>query len=624
MKKNRSFYVKIIISVIFLCISSFFFLIKFQTDMEKREDEVLRNDVQKYVEFGAIIVERTLEGYITSLSGIAEPLGEGLLQTDEQMEYLKGILDSHAFVRLGISDLEGNLRVTDGVRTDIEIDISDCSYFSEVINEKHYVVTEIEKSRVTGKRVFMVSGPIFNPDKDVVGVLHGAIRLEDFHPYGDNDIHYQNLYIQVIDKNGNYIVSNQDKHLPGDNSSFDGLRISKGDVPANEIIEMIRQGKSIVTKRNYGDVDYTVYFEPLKLNSWYMVVAVNDTYIAERVDSFMKTMVYPLIIKILCILILLYVLVLFYIRRSERQKLRKEEKLRKQLLAGVEGFMVIDLQADKILRCSEALIAPYSKKISYSNLLEFWKDSLIAPEYAQKTADKMSISSIVERFKAGVDTETIEYPIQNADGAMIWRECVIMVKEEDSYLMAYSIYRNISSKKQTELLLKEKAERDYLTGLYNRSYCVEVVNQLIQSGKLQDNRKQVFVLIDLDNFKSINDNLGHQIGDKALQDVANILIHHFREYDVVCRLAGDEFVVLLKNIPAKTVERNIAVLLNKLQLTYTENLQSVSITASIGISFISEHGVTFEEVYTKADKALYLSKERGKNKFYIYSEEYKK
>lgn len=136
---------------------------------------------------------------------------------------------------------------------------------------------------------------------------------------------------------------------------------------------------------------------------------------------------------------------------------------------------MIDLQQDKILRCTEELIEPYSKKISYSDLLKFWKDNIIEPEYAEKVVDKMSISSMVGRFKAGIETETIEYPIRDASGLLIWKECVINVREEDSYLIAYSIYRNISSKKQTEQLLKEKADKDFLTGLYNRSYCVEKV-----------------------------------------------------------------------------------------------------------------------------------------------------
>lgn len=619
MKKNRNTYLKIVIPVILLCMVSFIVLVKFQKDMEKREYRVLQDDVKKYAELGAVTIERTLEGYITTLKAAAESMKDGPIQTNENMNYLKNIIDSYNFMHLGISDLKGNVRVTDGRKTGIEANISDRYYFSEVIRKKDYVVTEIENSKITGQRVILAAVPIFNQTGEVSGILLGTIRLEDFRPYENLNLEDTQLFIQVIDQEGNYIVSNGSMHLSGDTSSFDGLKLSGGELSADDIIKKIRQREAIVTERSYGGSEYIVCFEPLQLNKWYMVVSVDKSAMTERVSLFLTQMIFPLMLKITGIMICLCGLVIFYMKESSRLKLKKEEKLRKQLLADVEGFLVLNLQEDKILRCTEGLIEPYSKKISYSNLLNFWKENLIEPEYAEEVAQKMSIFSMIDRFKAGVDGATVEYPIRDGSGKIIWRECVINVKEEDSYLIAYSIHRNISNKKQTELLLKEKAEKDYLTGLYNRRSCVENVNRLIQKEKFRDDRKQAFVLIDLDNFKSINDKLGHQVGDRVLQDTAHILTHHFREYDVVCRFAGDEFVVLLEDVPQNVVKKIITALLNKLKLTYTENSQSVSISASIGIAFIPDHGMTFEEIYMKADKALYLAKENGRNTFCIFN-----
>ena len=128
------------------------------------------------------------------------------------------------------------------------------------------------------------------------------------------------------------------------------------------------------------------------------------------------------------------------------------------------------------------------------------------------------------------------------------------------------------------------------------------------------------MILDIDNFKVLNDTLGHQIGDQALQDVAEILLRHFRSYDIVGRLGGDEFIVFLKNIPQEAVCRNISSLLRKLSRTYEKGGKSVQITASAGIALISNPQKEFSEMYRMADEALYQVKKERKNGFRIYEE----
>ena len=146
------------------------------------------------------------------------------------------------------------------------------------------------------------------------------------------------------------------------------------------------------------------------------------------------------------------------------------------------------------------------------------------------------------------------------------------------------------------------------------------MEQLIQTQEQREGRKHAFVLLDLDNFKAVNDKLGHNVGDKALQEVAGILREHFREYDLICRLGGDEFVVLLLDMADGTIEKKMNSVLEKLHLTFTEGEVSVSITASAGIALIPDHGVDFERIYGKADAALYKVKEQGKDSFEIFME----
>lgn len=130
----------------------------------------------------------------------------------------------------------------------------------------------------------------------------------------------------------------------------------------------------------------------------------------------------------------------------------------------------------------------------------------------------------------------------------------------------------------------------------------------------------IFMILDLDYFKKLNDTLGHVTGDKALVDVASILRKHFRKYDVVCRLGGDEFVIFIQDCPVDVIDKIIRSLLAKLELHYEKKGVRAEITASIGIFVAPIHGMTFEELYEKADQALYQAKKTTKNTYAIYSD----
>ena len=125
----------------------------------------------------------------------------------------------------------------------------------------------------------------------------------------------------------------------------------------------------------------------------------------------------------------------------------------------------------------------------------------------------------------------------------------------------------------------------------------------------------------MDNFKNVNDLLGHIAGDKALKKVANILKQNFRTSDLVGRLGGDEFVIFMKNIKDEKIIPNFMKrLLKSLNLKFTDNVTTVEIAASIGVSLFPRDGKTFDELYKNADKALYSVKNNAKNGCSIYGQ----
>ena len=164
--------------------------------------------------------------------------------------------------------------------------------------------------------------------------------------------------------------------------------------------------------------------------------------------------------------------------------------------------------------------------------------------------------------------------------------------------------------------MKSKSRQDVLTGLWNRAYTEEKVNELIAGGEMG-----ALMMIDMDNFKAINDNYGHIAGDQTLKMFADTLRRFASEGDVLCRIGGDEFVAFIKNVTSKSEIGNLASdiisdLCYKLEQCKFETNSSVS----IGIAQTPEDGTEFNKLYNCADKALYYVKQNGKNSYHFFSD----
>lgn len=179
--------------------------------------------------------------------------------------------------------------------------------------------------------------------------------------------------------------------------------------------------------------------------------------------------------------------------------------------------------------------------------------------------------------------------------------------------------RNISKNKEAEKRLIDKAERDPLTKIYNKATTKSLIKDYLRT----DNRDTLdaMIIVDVDNFKAVNDNLGHLFGDSILVDLSQEMQDLFRSSDVVGRIGGDEFMVFLRGIKQKHhIEEKASDICRIFELLYCGEHEE-KITGSLGISLFPQDGDTFEELFKKADIALYSSKNEGKNCFTFYSDQ---
>ncbi len=150
----------------------------------------------------------------------------------------------------------------------------------------------------------------------------------------------------------------------------------------------------------------------------------------------------------------------------------------------------------------------------------------------------------------------------------------------------------------------------------NRAAGTAMINQLLENAP-DEGCVHTFTIADLDNFKTLNDVLGHMWGDKALYEVVLTMQKHCRAKDVVCRLGGDEFVVFMPNMPRQDAEESLQRLSAKLHINYEKDDKSVMISASMGIVTTERAGATFQELYEEADKCLYQVKRTFKGSYHI-------
>lgn len=180
-------------------------------------------------------------------------------------------------------------------------------------------------------------------------------------------------------------------------------------------------------------------------------------------------------------------------------------------------------------------------------------------------------------------------------------------------------FRQIEKEHRYQRMLEKQATFDLVTGLPNRFLFEIQLDKLIAKSTREDGKFAV-LFIDLDNFKPVNDNLGHDAGDTLLQQVGDRLKNNIRKSDTLSRYSGDEFIIILQDIadtdtPAKTAQ----LLLESIARPYRIKDSQVFCTASIGIAMYPEDGKTIEELVSKADQAMYQVKNSGRNSWQYFT-----
>ena len=207
------------------------------------------------------------------------------------------------------------------------------------------------------------------------------------------------------------------------------------------------------------------------------------------------------------------------------------------------------------------------------------------------------------------------------DGTVYWVDSTMvpLVDESTGQVRKYlSIRFDVSEKRQLLHTLQWRVGHDVLTGLPNRAYLSDLLNQALESSRA-DGIPLAVCMLDLDGFKAVNDGYGHASGDLLLIEVAKRLKSIMRGEDVVARLAGDEFVLILRHVrDADELHGAMQRVLTAISRPYTVGENSLSVCASIGVTLYPLDNEDADTLLRHADQAMYVAKQSGRNRYYVF------
>ena len=305
------------------------------------------------------------------------------------------------------------------------------------------------------------------------------------------------------------------------------------------------------------------------------------------------------------------------VTRLKQEQMELEQALRRDRIVIDQTSSIIfewDLKSDR-LTCTDKLQQRFGFELNgenYSRRLNGGNN--FHPD------DLPLLRETIRGLREGKITDVVDVRIANSEGRYSWSRirATAMLGEDGRAERLVGFIHDIDDLKSHALDMKKQAQRDELTKLLNKNSTQQAVVDYLSAR--DDQSLAAMLLLDLDNFKTVNDSLGHMYGDAVLTQVGNTLRNMFRAQDVVGRIGGDEFMILLKELPnLEVIQDRCKLLVETLHSQLGRLMPNLPVSVSVGAAVAPRDGVGFTDLYRHSDEALYTAKRKGKNQFKIYT-----
>lgn len=555
------------------------------------------------------------------LTGIADNIHEqSALVSPQTFSLLKAMSKQTDFERILIITANGKAFLNENEKMNIEEE----AIIQRVFNGE-IIVTGSFYSKIDQKTANAILVPIYDHQEQVIGILCGIHNIEKWSNLLDYSFGYNKVYFHVLSGDGNSVLrSKVENNMERQETIHDFLSHANflDDFSHEKIHKEMERGNSgfatIEVPINGGKsaTNYLSY-APVGINGWYVFALIPEEIINNRSDL-VKDLGRELLFKVVALFFVLIVYITIEMSKTTRAIALSKERYRIAVEQADTIIFDYDIRTDMMYNSAQL-----NKNFRMTSAHSLYLYDICHPD------DAAGLKDFIKTFVEKKQEMEIECRFDYKDYTYKWNKfsLIPIFDSRQNLLDAIGILEDITELKATEekllqaekhsKVLKKKAERDYLTDLYNKGTAEYLISSILQD---DPEHMHAFIIIDLDNFKAINDNFGHATGDEVLRKVAVCLQELFRATDIISRIGGDEFVVLLRN-PTKMeiVLCKLQEICDRLIFVYTKDGQDYKVSASVGCSIYPQHGKNATTLYEKADEALYVAKRNKKGTFSINS-----
>ena len=303
--------------------------------------------------------------------------------------------------------------------------------------------------------------------------------------------------------------------------------------------------------------------------------------------------------------------------RKEAEEIAKAtaSRFRTMFMSAPVGMLLVDLKTTTLLEINPAYAKIVGRSVEEIKRIG-WQKITHPDDLAENTHNLKQLQ------EGKIDNFKMLKRFLKPDNSLVWAELTVNTIDDqfDSKNLQYlAIIEDVTARKAFEEKIWHQANYDFLTGLPNRSMLQDRLSQTIKRAR-RDEKELAILLIDLDQFKDVNDTLGHDRGDDLLIETSSRIKYCVRESDTVARLGGDEFVIILSELSylsgVGTVAQNI---IDALAEPFHLGKDTAYISASIGITLYPKDASEAVNLIKNADQAMYAAKKQGRNRFHFFT-----
>lgn len=551
------------------------------------------------------------------LESFAKYISDNYPTTEEdQYAYTASLMSSCGFNSMEVADRDGNIYNTDGTVTDI----SDSDYFQKSIKgEKCFVY---ETDGVSDADVdFILSVPLIINNR-YSGIVLGSFSKDTFSGLLKIETYNGEGYMFMCNTNGEVFMSADHKNLIFNNGNilgqFGQVTFHDG-FTIYDLVNDFETGAANTISYGYmGNERYATYM-PAGLADLYIFSAVPIEAVSGSItSSFYNTL--ALVIEL--VVVFSCMLTFITLRDSKKKQLLEQERellylsderhrLYEDLSDGIsfEG----DLKTDSI-HYNRNFEKVFGHMPGMLKLSDFTKPSIMVHD-----DDMEQFLRFGRSMTSGTQRDMGEFRLLNNNGEYLWYRVKFMTVFDKSNdpVKVIGQFTDINSETTELLEIKDKAVSDSLTKLNNRMHIKEIVTKYIE-GDGHD-LMHAFLIIDIDDFKKINDTLGHFQGDNTLTTFADMLKRVFPTCTYISRTGGDEFAAFMKNIPSQEYAvRKAQEIVESTRAMNFDQYGILKFSCSVGIAIYPTDSNNFDDLFKKSDIALYVAKMQGKNRCSLY------